>query len=384
MNKKIILISGISVIVLAGLISFFLLKDFSQESKESIEEEILESTEKYIAAKSGLNMRSNPSKSASVVSLIPFGAKVKIEKSEGDEIFLDGRYGKWVNVKYGNKTGWLFSGFLCDFEPNSVIKPVADHYREFNVKEAASESCLKNPDDCIHYMDDKISIENIAGNYIALSIPYTNYDGGNSLGIVWRYDTKQKKFFEVYSGGIAMHLFYLDNDKYPDLFVEFDSSYGGTPGISILLGSKEGAKKIFEWDHSYDLWGFTLGSCGDMKFARKKIDYGKKKDNEIAFFRFNCDKRKVEKYDEKKVFAAYGKIQSIDLKNMSIIVNDEKDESYKFSAKTNVFSGMYSAFYKINHKVREIKDLKKGDRVTLLYEVNDEKKLISIIKKHDH
>ena len=121
-----------------------------------------------------------------------------------------------------------------------------------------------------------------------------------------------------------------------------------------------------------------------MKFSHIKIDYGEKKDQEIAFFRFNCDKRKMEKYDEKKVFAAHGKIQSIDLKNMSIVVNDEKDKSYKFSAKTNVFSDMYSAFYKINRKVQEIKDFKIGDSVTLWYEVHDGEKLIFSIKKYDH
>ena len=83
--------------------------------------------EKYVAAKSGLNLRSGPDKSSKVITLIPLGAKVTINKYDGDEIFLDEKYGKWANVKYGAKTGWVFSGYLCDFRPDAVIKAAANY-----------------------------------------------------------------------------------------------------------------------------------------------------------------------------------------------------------------------------------------------------------------
>jgi len=133
MKKKIILISSVTVITAAGLILFLVLsKSKTYEEKEipGIIQDTIKPNDKFVAAKSGLNLRSDSDKSSKIITLIPFGTKVAIEKSDGNEIFLDGRYGKWVNVKFANKIGWVFSGFLCDFKPDTVIKPAAAFYRD--------------------------------------------------------------------------------------------------------------------------------------------------------------------------------------------------------------------------------------------------------------
>ena len=99
MKKKNLIVSATAVLIC--FISFLVLSTHNVYAAES--------NEKYVAAKSGINLRSDAGKSSKVITLIPFGSKVTVEKSEGNEIFLDGRYGKWVNVKYGDKTGWVFS-----------------------------------------------------------------------------------------------------------------------------------------------------------------------------------------------------------------------------------------------------------------------------------
>ena len=173
MKKKIILVSSAAAtaIVLTGLILFLLLVNVTHE------EEIIETGDKYIAAKSGLNLRSGLNKSSKVIITIPFGAMVTVEKSEGGEIFLDGGYGKWVNVKFGNKTGWVFSGFLCDFEPNAAIKVVADFYRDKYRKDKLSDHSDYYYGLLANFKDNEASIKNIINNYIVLEIPVTYADG---------------------------------------------------------------------------------------------------------------------------------------------------------------------------------------------------------------
>ena len=372
--KKIILIGSIAAIASVALILFFVL------SKNTIHEEIILSGDKYIAAKSGLNLRSNPDKTSSVVTLIPFGSMVTIEKSEGDEIFLDGTYGKWVNVKFGNKTGWLFSGFLCDFEPNTIIKPVADYYRNEYRKDADTlkdkiEWLSERYKELAKFEDNQVSIINILDNYIILEIPsFYSHD----RNVVWRYNAKKKNFFEAHKGEEQnrAYFLYLDNDKYPDLII-YKGRGTESIGINILLGSKNGFIKIFD---SYDFgccdmhdpyFSLSVGSCGDMKFEFSE-------DGEtMYFFRFNCNNRKFEKYAESKITSLKGIITSIDLKNMSIVIKDEKD------LKEILFKIHYYSSSISNEGAKYLKKLQ-NDKNVVPFEyvtIDGEKKIISIDRR---
>jgi len=322
-----------------------------------IEAKTDDSKDKYVAAKSGINLRSGPGKSSSVITLIPFESKVTIEKSDGDEIFLDGRYGKWVNVKFGDKTGWVFSGFLCDFKPDAIIKPVADFYRnEYNKNSDTSkdEWFSRNYKERAKFKDNQVSIKNIFDNYIILEIPSLHITDRN---VVWKYDLKQKNFFEAYKGDgqDSVNILYLDKDKLPDLVVQ---KAGGTEwvGINILLGSENGFIKIYEYKcDMHDGYFLTIGSCGDMEFA-----YHYKT---LIFFRFNCNNRKLEKYAESEITQLRGTITSIDSKNKSIIIKDEKsfkDVSYKL----HKFYSSDEYLKKLN-KLQKEKDIIPFESVTI-------------------
>ena len=182
MKKKIILISSISIFALSGIIMLLIL------SNSAINAETVASKDKYVSATTGLNLRLGPDKSSKLISVIPFGTKVTVEKSEDKEIFLDGRYGKWMNIKYGNKTGWVFGGFLCDFEPDTIIKHATDYYmKKYNENELSSNS---------EESDEKISIKDILGNYIVLEVPPLYEDQSYSGNVAWRYDSEQKNFLK--------------------------------------------------------------------------------------------------------------------------------------------------------------------------------------------
>ena len=387
MKKKLILIGSVSITVIAAaaLILFFVLtkdtireeeivesKEKSPDTTQSYtlsEKEILASGEKCIAAKSGLNLRSSPNKSSKVISLILFGAKVTINKSEGDEIFLDGRYGKWVNVKHGNKTGWLFSGFLCDFKPDIVIKYVADFYRD----QYRKHKWYSENKEYTHFKDSKVSIKYIIDNYIVLGIP-TGHGIGN---FVWKYDGEKKLLFEAFNIGLGLfnstYLFYLDDDRYPDLVV----IHGCCSGLDmdILLGSEDGfiEMKIL----STPCYGYSYiveGSCKDMVFACQLVhDFDQPTEYcTMAYMRFNCKKKEFEGYAEGKIIESKGTIKSIDLKNMSIVIKDKKnleETSYKISGR-----------YKFNvstHSDEDINNLKKklGKEISFDYVTIDDTKI---------
>ena len=373
--KKIILISSISI-VLVCFISFLILSTHGVNAAGG--------EDKYVAAKSGINFRSGPDKSSKVITTILFGSKVTIEKSEGNEIFLDGAYGKWVNVKFGNKTGWVFSGFLCDFKPDTIIKPAADFYRN-ELSIYSKGDWPSHYKEFSHFKDSKVSIEYIIDNYIVLQVPFFITDGELwESYVVWKYDAKQKNFFEVYSkGGFnTTHLLYLDNDKYLDLVVEYECC--SIISLEIFLGSENGFIKVY--DLPDELMGgvffyLMVGHCGDTEFASSNIDGPEETGNEAMYhFRFNCDKSKVEKYAESKIIKSSGIITSIDWENMSIAIKDNidlKGEAYKFSDMYKYYD-KNSVFGKHIESLK--KDLQKGKDVSFSYETIDGKKIILDIR----
>jgi len=336
-----------------------------------------ETGEKYVAAKSGLNLRSDPDKSSKVITLIPFGSKVAIEQSQDNEIFLDGRYGKWVNVKFGNNTGWLFSGFLCDFRPDTVIKAVTDYYNDkFNNNNKAKKEEAKQT-------LTKVSIKDILDNYIVLEYSFDmklQHSGRYGCDLVWRYDVKQKRFFELYDTDDYISIFYLDDDRYPDMMI--NGSCCGNTFISFYFGAVNGftavpgldlGKSICNDDYS----DYTLGSCGNTEFVCHETSYNEERiGDKMYFFKFNCKSRKFEKYAESEIIKADGAIISIDWENLFIVIKDKKDQkdtSYKFP-------GRYKSYDKDSYFGKGVeslkKDLQRNKDVSIFYVIINGKKTI--------
>ncbi|KOY85574.1 hypothetical protein AD998_04880 [bacterium 336/3] len=71
-----------------------------------------------ISAKSGLTLRTEPSKESEKIKVIPFGKEVYImpatdpNASEPDNVFVDENGGVWYKVRYGKSEGWAFGEFL--------------------------------------------------------------------------------------------------------------------------------------------------------------------------------------------------------------------------------------------------------------------------------
>jgi len=343
----------------------------------TISAEIQASNNKFITTRAGLRLRTSPDKSSKVITMLKFGEMVSIIKEEGNETFMDGRYGKWINVKSGSRTGWIFSGFLCDFKPDSIIKPAADFYRN---KYSQNEYMVKY-DGYTKFNDNQVSIINIIDNYITLEIPTMDRTSLPDIvkgNVIWKYDPTSNQFSEVYNvgHGNTTTLLYLDEDKHLDLIVE--DGCCSSPDVHILLGSAKGFNNIYEMkddcdsDEYYDL---KPGNCDKMTFTcskrfRKTVKVRVKStdvpiEEESEFmrhFRFNCNNKKIEMNGEGLITGARGNIIALDIKNKTISITDKKNnnENRTFLLSDDVFVSGKTA--------KSLSDLKTGEDISLEYE----------------
>jgi hypothetical protein len=77
----------------------------------------------FASAKNGLTLRIGPAKESKKIASIPYSSKVKIISRGGPAAKIDGITAGWFNVRYGEHSGWVFSGYLSDkkikFDPGA-------------------------------------------------------------------------------------------------------------------------------------------------------------------------------------------------------------------------------------------------------------------------
>mgnify|MGYP000897746829 CR=1 FL=1 len=76
--------------------------------------------EKYVAARSGLNLRAEASVKSAKLLTIPYGARLKILKASKSKVTIEGLHGRWVQTEYKGKLGWVFDGLLSS-QPGKII-----------------------------------------------------------------------------------------------------------------------------------------------------------------------------------------------------------------------------------------------------------------------
>jgi len=263
-----------------------------------------EKVTKYISAPKGLNLRESADKQSKSVSILPFGSEIKVIKTEESEILLDDRYGQWMNVEASGKIGWIFSSFASDFDPKTIQHIVAEFYRE-KYKKLKIDLKEANPDAYKAYTefkDDEVNVVMILDNYVLLTIP-TNEGGGvgkEDGHVVWKYNNNEKKFKEVFFNEQSAKalLFYLNDDKYPDLIANWGCCDSGEK--HIYFGTSEGLvehKKIscdgYDDDENYPE---KIGRCENTDFAcydgEKQMKY---------YYKFNCSTSSLEIVKEKEI-----------------------------------------------------------------------------------
>jgi len=73
---------------------------------------------RWVTADVGLRMREAPDLNSKKITTIPYNEEVIFLEETGDKFTISGVTGKWTKVKWEDKTGWVFGGFLSKTNPN--------------------------------------------------------------------------------------------------------------------------------------------------------------------------------------------------------------------------------------------------------------------------
>ncbi|MFC1670236.1 SH3 domain-containing protein [Spirochaetota bacterium] len=74
-----------------------------------------------ITEKSGLKIREKPNVKSKKIGYIPFGSKIIVLKDSGPEEIHYGIKSKWFKIKYNEKIGWSFGGFIRILKSSNII-----------------------------------------------------------------------------------------------------------------------------------------------------------------------------------------------------------------------------------------------------------------------
>lgn len=107
--KKIIFVT---LILFSGAIFSEAKKEEGAKKEESGNAAKEEKGKFYITAKRGLNIRSEPSKTAVVIVKMPYGAQVNVLEYSKDEDEIEGNKAKWIKLKWKKYTGWAFGHYV--------------------------------------------------------------------------------------------------------------------------------------------------------------------------------------------------------------------------------------------------------------------------------
>ncbi len=71
----------------------------------------------------GLRMRETPDTSGKVIVVIPDKAEVKFISEKSETVTIGSTTGKWTEIEWQGKKGWVFGGFLKKVDPNAAEAP---------------------------------------------------------------------------------------------------------------------------------------------------------------------------------------------------------------------------------------------------------------------
>jgi uncharacterized protein YgiM (DUF1202 family) len=69
-----------------------------------------------VDANGGLRMRDSANLDGNIISTIPNGTTVSVLTETGETVTISNRTGRWTQVSWNGKSGWVFGGFLADPE----------------------------------------------------------------------------------------------------------------------------------------------------------------------------------------------------------------------------------------------------------------------------
>jgi len=177
--------------------------------ENNIDDEISEQANLfYVASLSGMNLRSEPSTTGEVVDRIAYAQAVELIRTTGIPFESSGFSGEWIEVKYQDKQGYLFNGFLLPAEAPGFNPPATllEYFHE-QLQPIGREIAQKNINDTGNdHRDWKVISE-------------------DELEIKGESDFFRK--FREYAGGFIL---------YEEIGYEYHAYKGFFPGLNLQQG----------------------------------------------------------------------------------------------------------------------------------------------------
>lgn len=206
----------------------------------------------YVATLSGINLRSEPSTSGEVVDRIVYGQAVELIRTTGIPFESSGFSGEWTEVKYEDKQGYLFNGFLLPIEAPGFNPPatLSEYFHE-QLQPIGREIAQKNIDDTGNdHRDWKVISEDqleIKGESDFFRT-YREYAGGFILYEEIGYEYHAYKGFfpglNLEQGFLLVRAMYPKFKAYEGCYLELGSMHfpkegGALKGISMCVFTLE-------------------------------------------------------------------------------------------------------------------------------------------------
>lgn len=234
-TSLLLLLSGFSLLSQDGLTS-----EFSNVCKAG--------STLYVYTRSGLILRSKPDINGAAIGKAGYGSKVVVVADAGQRVaFKNGNIqGEWVKVKWGDKEGYIFSGYLSRWPAMTI--DLASYLKQiFLVKSETTEA----PDTVLVFLYEKITFQN---GSIYLS---KTGDGGSSVRVTFPAFTMT--FQEMYLlARIANSEFFLApakcdyNENGMNCEVGEEVSNGHMFPASGLFLTKEDGNCVMYWGRGPD------------------------------------------------------------------------------------------------------------------------------------
>jgi hypothetical protein len=170
----------IKVVILLSVFMILIYTSISCKKKleptSSLQQKNISETTRYVSAEKGLFLREEAKTTGKKIVLIPFKEKVDVIEESQTEETIDSISGKWTRVRYKDKEGWAFGGYLVavmneqllDFysaansfkgEERKLYLEYLGHYKlALSLRDMASKEALKKFEDT-HKQISQISLD---------------------------------------------------------------------------------------------------------------------------------------------------------------------------------------------------------------------------------
>ena len=199
---------------------------------------------RWVVEKQGLRMREAPDQKGKLITVIPYSAKVEVLGDKGDPMTIAGSTGKWTEVKWNAKKGWVFGGFLGDADPAGADRDLAAAAERYWAAQVKGMNLPADPRDKVLKFGARIKEK--SGTFAVMETGFWGQeDRVEKTNTLWAKSPSGWKIVieDTSRDGQRIKLFHLNNDDLADAVVEADGS-DWTAYTFYLAKSADTVKKI--------------------------------------------------------------------------------------------------------------------------------------------